>query len=454
MSVKNLLFLRKIAKSSRADKLSRLIRLFVSGKLSQADLLAELETLYNRQGDARSTLNSQLSTQGSQLAIGADHLYQQIYQTITSSYPRRGDLREDQITSYTNTVSARAATTERLSEYQNRGVQMVKVVAYIDEATTDICRMMNGRIFELGPASQSLQSQDPLVHSESFWKGNHHFSQTPTSDMTPWLPPYHYNCRTRLVPYIEPSDPFDAAMDHFNNLIQLQEKHIDAIVSRVMSYDFASRDKLFEHLAKHRSDLGVFTQVEYMAKVSNLLRNPLKQMGLAISARDRTLNLYVWDPRVKVLGGVQKHDFAVFSLDKKCLKTFHPKEIKYIMNNLDPKVHGKVMMLTDQKISKGVTMAVGEHCVRCYEYIIDYFEDDDSTDEQEMFSRLGFEEEWDSIPEAFKQRILAVDKIVLQRYADWFDYNVFNSYIKCIRHRQELEAAKATTLNSQLSTLN
>ncbi|HCM15456.1 MAG TPA: hypothetical protein DHW79_05865, partial [Candidatus Cloacimonas sp.] len=44
--------------------------------------------------------------------------------------------------------------------------------------------------------------------------------------------------------------------------------------------------------------------------------------------------------------------------------------------------------------------------------------------------------------EAFKQRILAVDKIVLQRYADWFDYNVFNSYIKCIRHRQELEAAK------------
>ena len=189
-------------------------------------------------------------------------------------------------------------------------------------------------------------------------------------------------------------------------------------------------------------DLYVSTQVEYMAKVSALLRNPLKQMGLAISARDRTLNLYVWDPRVKVLGGVQKHDFAVFSLDKKCLKTFHPKEIKYIMNNLDPKVHGKVMMLTDQKISKGVTMAVGEHCVRCYEYIIDYFENDDTTDEQEMFSRLGFEEEWDTIPEAFKQRILAVDKIVLQRYADWFDYNVFNSYIKCIKNRQELEAAK------------
>ena len=454
MSAKKLLLLRKIAKASRADKLSRLIRLFVSGKLSQTDLLAELETLYNRQGEARSSLNSQLSTPGSQLAIGADPLYQQIYQTITSSYPRRGDLREDQITSYTNTVSARAATTERLSEYQNRGVQMVKVVAYIDEATTDICRMMNGRIFELGPASQSLQSQDPLVHSESFWKGNSHFSQTPTSDMTPWLPPYHYNCRTRLVPYIEPSDPFDAGLDRYHNLVKLQDRHIEAIVSRVMNYEYASRDKLFEHLAKHKEALGVSTQVEYMAKVSALLRNPLKQMGLAISARDRLLNLYVWDPRIRVINGVQMHDFAVFSLDKKCLKTFHPKEIKHIMNNLNPKDHGKVMMLTGQKISKGDIMAIGEYSVRCYEYIIDYFENDDSTDEQEMFSRLGFEEEWDTIPEAFKQRILAVDKIVLERYADWFDYNVFNSYIKCIRHRQELEAAKNATLNSQLSTLN
>jgi hypothetical protein len=442
MSAKKLLFLRKIAKASRADKLSRLIRLFVSGKLSQTDLLAELETLYNRQGEARSSLNSQLSTPGSQLAIGADPLYQQIYQTITSSYPRRGDLREDQITSYTNTVSARAATTERLSEYQNRGVQMVKVVAYIDEATTDICRMMNGRIFELGPASQSLQSQDPLVHSESFWKGNSHFSQTPTSDMTPWLPPYHYNCRTRLVPYIEPTDPFDAGLDRYHNLVKLQGKHIDAIVSRVMNYEYASRDKLFEHLAKHKSDLGVSTQVEYMAKVSDLLRNPLKQMGLAISARDRTLNLYVWDPRVRELRGSQYHDFAVFSLDKKCLKTFHPKQIEKIMQNLDPNVHGKVMMLSDQYVSKGVSRMTTDIDVRQYEYIIDYFEDDDSTDELEMFNRLGMEEEWDTIPEAFKQRILAVDKIVLERYADWFDYNVFNSYIKCIRHRQELEAAK------------
>ncbi len=134
--------------------------------------------------------------------------------------------------------------------------------------------------------------------------------------------------------------------------------------------------------------------------------------------------------------GVQKHDFAVFSLDKNTLKTFHPKSIERIMENLDPKEHGKVMLLSQQYTSKGAYNMVDEYDVKCYEYIIDYFETDDSTDELEMFSRLSFEKEWDSIPLPLKQRILAVDKVVLEKYADYFNYNVFNSYIACIKARQ------------------
>jgi hypothetical protein len=97
-------------------------------------------------------------------------------------------------------------------------------------------------------------------------------------------------------------------------------------------------------------------------------------------------------------------------------------------------------------------MAVIDYDVKCYEYIIDYFEHDDSTDEQEMFSRLRFEQEWDSIPEPFKQRILAVDRVVLEKYADWFNYNVFNDYIKCIKRRQELEVARLMT-DTQINTV-
>ncbi len=438
MNTLKLISLRKIAKASRSERLSAIIRRFADGRLDLIALENELSALYNRQGEDRSsTLNSGLST-------GSDPLYRQILSLITSTFPKRDGLRDDQIESYTNTVSARANTTERLSEYASRGTSMVQVVAYFDENTTDICRMMHGRIFEIANSQLStLNSQ--LVMPASFWKDNDHFSQTPTSELLPHLPPYHYNCRTRLVPYIEQSDPFDAAMDRYNNLIKLQNQHIEAIVANALRYEFESRQKLHEHVKDHSQELGISSPTEYLNLVSDLLRNPLKQMGLAISARDRSLNLYVWDPRVRMLNGKPMHDFAVFSLDKKRLKTLHSKPMDKIMQNLDPKQHGKVMLLTDQFVSKGDNMVV-EYEVKCYELLPKYFDMDDTTDEQELFNRLAMEKEWDTIPEALKQRILAVDKIVLERYADWFDYNVFNDYIKCIKQRQELENVEAVAV--------
>ncbi len=85
---------------------------------------------------------------------------------------------------------------------------------------------------------------------------------------------------------------------------------------------------------------------------------------------------------------------------------------------------------------------VGEHCVKNYEYIIDYLETDDSTDIQEIYSRQTFEKEWDTIPEHLKKRILAVDAIVLEHHADDFDYQIFKDYIKMIRNRQNIEKEK------------
>lgn len=85
---------------------------------------------------------------------------------------------------------------------------------------------------------------------------------------------------------------------------------------------------------------------------------------------------------------------------------------------------------------------VDELDVQHYEDIIDYFEWDDDTDIQEIYSRQRFEEEWETIPEELKQRILAVDNLVLERYHDWFDYNVFIDYIKMIKNRQRIEAER------------
>lgn len=413
--------------------LTDLIRQYAEGKINPKELEKALIKLYNRSGESRSTLSSgepELPT-----VLGVDPLYQQVYDLITEHFPRKEELRPDQIDSYTNTVSARAATTERLSEYQSRGVEYVEVVAYLDDATTDICRCMNGRVFPVGEAGKVLSNQEVLVHPEAFWEGNNYFAQSSTPDMEPWLPPYHYNCRTRVVPFVEPSDPYEGAMVRYNNLLPFRERDIEAVANYAAKLEFENREKLWEKFNKHKEAMGVKTVDEYQNLLTKLLKNPLKHTGLAISARDKALTLYVWDPKVRRISGNEFYDFAVFSLDKKRLKTFYPKTREDIMNNFDPKVHRKVMLISPNKIQKGGKMKITEYEVQCYEYILDYLAEDDPTDELEVISRLRFEDNWGEIPEELKQRILAVDKVVVEKYAETFSYPLWKEYIAKIKAR-------------------
>jgi len=87
-----------------------------------------------------------------------------------------------------------------------------------------------------------------------------------------------------------------------------------------------------------------------------------------------------------------------------------------------------------------------EYDVKCYELLPKYLDTNDTTDEQELFNRLAMEKNWDAIPDILKRRILAVDQIVLDKYADCFDYNVFNDFIMCIKRRRNLELIFPTSL--------
>ncbi len=136
-----------------------------------------------------------------------------------------------------------------------------------------------------------------------------------------------------------------------------------------------------------------------------------------------------------MLNNQEFHDFAVFSLDKKRIKTFYSKTREDIISNLDPKVHKKVMLITPNKIQQGVKMKITEYEVRCYEYILDYLAEDDPSDELEVISRLRFEDNWEEITEELKQRILAVDKVVVEKYADNFSYPLRQEYISKIKAR-------------------
>jgi len=80
---------------------------------------------------------------------------------------------------------------------------------------------------------------------------------------------------------------------------------------------------------------------------------------------------------------------------------------------------------------------IGNNDVIGYERIIEYFETDSDLDEVEIVSRLSMEDDWDTATPELKRRILAVDKIVLERFADWFDYPLFKRYINTIKARLE-----------------
>lgn len=84
-------------------------------------------------------------------------------------------------------------------------------------------------------------------------------------------------------------------------------------------------------------------------------------------------------------------------------------------------------------------MAVTEYDVKCYEYILDYLETDDSTDEIEILSRIIIDKEWDSISPKLKNRILAIDKVELEKYADYFSSALWKEYLALIKARVDSE---------------
>lgn len=437
--LKKILYWQKIEKALRRDRLTELLLDFLNGKLPAWEMYRGLRQLYMRYGDDRSTIPDGV---GLGRVTGRDELYEEIRDTIRRTHPRKQDLRPDLVESYVHTTVSRTVTTERMHEYQKRGVQKVQVIAYIDHATTPICRSMNGRIFEIGTAAQSLKSQEPLVHKEDFWKGNKFFYQTPTKDMyKPWLPPYHFNCRTRIIPYVEPADPYERAMDRYHNIEQLEGWHVKAILDKAMGFEFA-KGELYEHWEKHEAVLGLLSEEKYMGAIKDMLVSTLSNAGIAISKRNGCRTLYLWSPKVCIVEGEARYHFVVFNLDEMRIQTYHAKSKKRILENLDTKTHGKVMWLTRQTIWKGDKKMVVKYDVECYEAIIQDLATNDDNCEIWMMDRFGFEKEWDTIRPELQKFILEIDRKVVELYNGMYNDEMFREYMDTIRRRLEIEEGK------------
>jgi hypothetical protein len=425
-----MLLWRKLKFIVRTNQLTKLLTQHAKGEMTDSELITALIDHYAR--------FEEVSGDGGELPSD----FKQLYDSYFAEQPQRQDMSDNRREYLVDTTVSRSNTTERLHEYQKRGVQKVQVIAYIDSRTTAICRSMNNRIFEIGPAAESLRSQESLVQDGEFWKNNKYFYQTGTEEMSkPWLPPYHYNCRTRIIPYVEPVDPYEQALDKLHNLEPLEEKQVQTVLENAKNFKFA-KGELERHLAKHGPKFKVGTKAEYMQMIREMISNPMNKIAVAMSGRDGRLTLYIWSPHQWMLNGQDVHNLVILSLDEKRAKTFHPKSLATIKDNFNPEVHGKIRWITEEDVYKGDNTMVGKADVKDYEDIIDYFEWQDGSDELEIVARLRFEREWDTIAPELKERILAVDRIVLERFADLYEDDLTKRYIATIRRRLEIEEGK------------
>lgn len=120
----------------------------------------------------------------------------------------------------------------RINEGAKNGVEYYKVVARIDGRTSQCCKSMNGRIIpasHLEAQSQNIQNAKNIAQKKAaaIWRNGAFYGKILPKDFG--LPPYHFRCRTEVVPVWIDEEVIDGvAMKNTNSLNQDEViKHID-----------------------------------------------------------------------------------------------------------------------------------------------------------------------------------------------------------------------------------
>jgi hypothetical protein len=125
------------------------------------------------------------------------------------------DSQERNYTTAAHTLVRQVKNIAGASRFIDQGVAFVRVSAKIDAHTTRICESLNGRII---PISHIRRQLNKLLGATSV-KEKIQASNLGRSDIAIYgalpddigIPPYHFNCRTRILPYYE--DIYEARLE-------------------------------------------------------------------------------------------------------------------------------------------------------------------------------------------------------------------------------------------------
>lgn len=339
MNLKQLLRLRlatKIAKSARNDTLFKLIM----------DILNSNSPLAPGGGGdgGEGEYSSRLADIFSDYPITQySEVYASVLATIRRIYTPAKILPPHQQQSLAETVYQRSLNLFHLAEYAARGTRYVQVSAIMDSRTTPQCRQMNGRIFALPTLSREASNQHELVKSDDYWANAAYFRGVPTPDIVPSLPPYHYNCRTRIVPYIRPEDPFRALRDDLENYT-LTPDSLPPVRTLTSSLPWNS-NSLSQHYEKHL--LNFSSARDYDVAARKLLSSPKASIALLTAVSDNHMLVLAWQSVLDSKS--QAYFLSVFDLTTQRILTFHKKRYSQILRQLQTDSANKIIFLQNQK---------------------------------------------------------------------------------------------------------
>ncbi len=316
-----------------------------------------------------------------------------------SPNPASSNTAETQLAAHSQTAFFRSRTLDERDRLRDRGVEKVRVRAYFDDRTTEICREMHGRIIDLGASSdEELVANYDLSRLEG----------KPTGEIEQLLPPYHYNCRTIIEPYYEPVDDAGKLEDKLYNYERVTRDDAVKMVGRALESGWSSSGKMADHAFRHGKELRTTGITGYNDSVFSNIRSPGREVYFSID-KD-SLNLHGWFVRyMRTKDGERLSLFTLIDLSNRRIVTHFIREEsetlvkigsgirKVEINRSRTIMKSKKIFMTDKSVDSLLTlMSMGYRPFYHYSYLgKDILEDPYTiTAELEMTDRYHIHRLW------------------------------------------------------------
>ncbi|MEE3745061.1 hypothetical protein [Campylobacter porcelli] len=161
----------------------------------------------------------------------------------------------------------------RVNEASKNGVEYYKVVARIDSRTSQCCRSMNGRIVpasHIEAQSRNIQNAKSIDEKKAAatWRNGAFYGKILPKNFG--LPPYHFRCRTEVVPVWIDEEVIDGVVMKNTSPLSKDEvvKHIDKTgVERVWKKDNTHIHK--KHGTNPKDVIKALNSINTVAKNTN-----------------------------------------------------------------------------------------------------------------------------------------------------------------------------------------